>query len=134
VSRSRSLQIVLSAVLIVSVSLITSAQQVTGLSKHEMEIKRVVDTLSPGSEIRVIPIHGSQRSGAFVSSGPESFTFHDADDKTEVTLKYSDVRKIKQGYDSSSAKHNKRKGGIIAAVLVFGLLGGLIIAAANTKD
>jgi hypothetical protein len=82
----------------------------------------------------VIPIPGLERSGAFVSSRPESFSFHDADDKTDVTLKYLDVRKIKRGYDSSSAKYNKRKGGIIAAVLVFGLLGLLIIAAVNTKD
>jgi hypothetical protein len=133
-SKFGPLHTVVSALLIVSVSLTASAQQVSGLSKQAAEVKRVADSLSPGSKIRVIPVDSPERSGTFVSSGPESFTFHDVEARADVTLKYSDVRKIKQEYNSSTGKHNKRKGGIIAAVLVFGLLGGLIIAAANSKD
>lgn len=133
-SKFNSLQTIVSALLIVSVWLAASEQQVSGLSKRAAEVKRVANSLSPGSQIRVIPINGPERSGVFVSSGEESFTFRDADGKIDITLKYSDVRKIKQEYNSSTGKHNKRKGGIIAAVLVFGLLGGLVIAAANTKD
>jgi len=117
--------------------LTTGAQQVSGLSRQAAGIKRIADTLSPGSRISVIPIHGAERYGAFVSNDPESFTFHDVDDKTDVTLKYSEVRKLKQGYggyNSISGKHTDRKHGVIAVVVVLGIIGGLLIAVTQAKN
>jgi len=129
---------VMSALLIVFIPLTTSAQQVSVLSKQAAEIKRKTDTLSPGSRISVIPIHGAERFGKFISSDSESFTFHDVDDKTDVALKYSEVRKLKQGYggyNSVSGKHTDRKRGIIVAVVIMGVVLGVLIGAlATAKD
>ena len=94
--------------------------------------------MSPGSRISVIPFHGAERFGAFVSNGSESFRFHDVDDKTDVTLKYSDVRKLKQGvggYNSVSGKHIDRKREIIVAGVILGVLFGVLFGAlATAKD
>ncbi len=134
---SRFLHTVVSALLIVSIPLTTSAQQASGLSKQAAGIKRVADKLSPGSRISVIPFQGAERFGEFISNNSESFTFHDVDDKTEVTLKYFEARKLKRGYggyNSFSGKHTDRKRATIAVVVVLGVIGGVIAAAAMAKD
>ena len=137
-SRSRFLHAVVSVLLIVSIPVTAAAQQASGLSRRAAGIKRIADTLSPGSRISVIPFHGAERFGAFISNGSESFTFHDVDDKTDVTLKYSDVRKFKQGvggYNSVSGKHIDRKREIIVAGVILGVLFGVLFGAlATAKD
>jgi hypothetical protein len=88
------------------------------------------------SRISVIPFHGAERYGTFVSNDSESFTFHDIDDKTDVTLKHSDVRKLKQGYggyNSISGKHTDRKRGIIGAVVIVGVVFGVLFGALATE-
>ena len=136
-SRFWLLRTLVSAFLMVSIPLTTAAQQASGLSRQAAGIKRIADTLSLGSKISVIPFHGAERFGAFVSNGSESFTFHDIDDKTDVTLKYSDVRKLKQGYggyNSVSGKHTDRKHAVIAIVVVLGIIGGLLVAVTQAKN
>jgi hypothetical protein len=137
-SRFKFLHTLVSALLVISISTTTSAQRVSGLSRQAAGIKRIADTLSPGSRISVIPFHGAERYGTFVSNDSESFTFHDIDDKTDVTLKHSDVRKLKQGYggyNSISGKHTDRKRGIIVAVVIVGVVFGVLFGAlAKEKD
>ena len=129
---------VISSLLIALIPLTTTAQQASALSKQAAEIKRVADNLDPGSRISVIPFHGAERFGEFISSGSESFTFHDVDDKTDLTLKYSEVRKLKHGYggyNSVSGKHTDRKRGIIVAAVIMGVVLGVLIGAlATAKD
>lgn len=128
---------VLAALLISSLALTSSAQQVAFLEKKAAAVKRKADTLSPQAHISVLRIHAAEQHGNFLSSGPEDFTFYDVDRKAEVTLKYADVRKIKDGYDgynSIQGRHTDRTKATIVVVAVIAALGALIGAAASAKN
>ena len=119
------------------VTLTSSAQQAAPLSKQAAAIKRKADTLTPRAPISVIPIHAEEEYGNFVSGNAEGFTFYDVDRKTEVTLKYADVRKIKDGYggyNSIRGRHTDRTKAIIVVVAVTVALGALIGAVAAAKN
>lgn len=134
----RFLPKVLAALLISTLALTSSAQQVGSLSKKAASVKRKAEALTPHAPISVIRIHAEEEYGNFVSCGEESFTFYDVDSKTEVTLKYADVRKIKDGYGGYSSirgRHTDRTKGVIVTIAVIGgVLGILIGAAATAKD
>jgi hypothetical protein len=133
----RLLSRTLVALLISSLALTSSAQQVTPLSKLAAEVKRKVDTLSLHSPISVIPKQGEEEFGDFLSRDAEGFTFYDVDRKTEVSFKYADVRKIKDGYggyNSTRGRHTDHTKTIIIVVAVVGALGALIGAAASAKN
>jgi hypothetical protein len=135
-SRFRFLQIVVSAILMVAIPSTSTAQQVSDLSKQAAGIKRIADTLSPGSRISVIPIQGVERFGKFVSSDQEGFTFHDVDDKIDVTIKYSEVRKLKKGYggyNTISGRHTDRRSGIIVVGVILGVVFGVLFGALVTS-
>lgn len=127
----------LAGLLISLLALTTSAQQVAPLSKKAAEVKRKAETLSPNSAISVIPTHGEEEYGNFLSSGAEELTFYDVDRKTEVTVKYAEIKKIKNGYsgyNSVHGRHTDRTKVVIAVVAVAGVLGALIGAAASAKN
>jgi hypothetical protein len=127
----------LAGLLISVLALTTSAQQVAPLSKKAAEVKHKAETLSPHSAISVIPIHGEEEYGNFLSSGTDELTFYDIDRKTEVTLKYAEIRKIKDGYggyNSVRGRHTDRTKVAIVVVAVAGALGALIGAAASAKN
>jgi hypothetical protein len=108
-----------------------SAQQPPSLSKRANEIKAKVEKLSPQAHISVIPIQGDEEFGKFLSSDQESFTFHDIDRKTDVSLKYEEVKKVKNGYGGYNAivgRHvDPTKNRVVIAAVV-GVLVGLIVA------
>jgi hypothetical protein len=117
----------LAAFLISILALISNAQQPTPLSKKEAAIKRKVDQLAPRAPISVVPINSQEEYGQFVSSNQEGFTFYDADRKAEVTLKYAEVCKIKNGYGGYNAaqqRHTDRTKTIVIVLAVVGALGG----------
>jgi hypothetical protein len=127
----------LAGLLISLLALTTSAQQVAPLSKKAAEVKRKAETLSPHSAISVIPIHGEEEYGNFLSSGTDELTFYDIDRKTEVTLKYAEIQKIKDGYggyNSVRGRHTDRTKVVIVVLAVAGALGALIGAAASAKN
>ena len=133
----RLLSRILAALLISSLALTSSAQQVTPLSKKAAEVKRKADTLSLHSPMSVIPKQGEEEYGNFLSSDAEGFTFYDVDRKTEVSFKYVDVRKIKAGYggyNSIRGKHTDQTKTIIIVVAVVGAIGALIGLAASAKN
>ena len=129
---SRSVAVLLTAVLCVT----ADAQQVPVLSKSAQAIKRKADGLTPSSPISVVPVHGEEEFGEFISRDQESLTFHDIDRKIDVTFKYSEIRKLKSGYGgpSASGRHTDRKKAIVIAVIVVGVLGALIAAAAAARN
>lgn len=125
------------ALLIVAVAMTASAQQSPTLSDRAKMIKRKADSLSPRSPISVIPIHGSEEFGDFLSNDQEGFTFQDIDRRTEVTLRYTEVRKLKKGhggYNFTRSRHTDRTTGIIVTAVVLGALGGIIWAAAAARN
>ena len=73
----------------------------------------------------------------FLSRDQEGFTFRDIDSKIDVTMKYSEVRKLKNGYggyNSIKGRHTDRTKAIVVTVAVLGALGALIGAAAAAKN
>lgn len=127
----------LAAFLISILALTSNAQQLAPLAKKEAAIKRKVDQLAPHAPISVVPINSQEEYGRFVSSNQEGFTFYDVDRKAEVTLKYVEVRKIKNGYGGYNAfqqRHTDRTKSMLIVLAVAAALGGLIAAAATAKN
>ncbi|MGA9670631.1 MAG: hypothetical protein WBQ94_15580 [Terracidiphilus sp.] len=128
---------ILAALLIFFMALTCSAKQATPLPKEADAVKRKADTLTAHAPISVIPVHAEEEYGNFISSDAEEFTFYDVDRKAEVTLKYADVRKIKDGYggyNSIRGRHTDRTKATIVVVAVIGALGALIGAVAASKN
>jgi hypothetical protein len=136
-----SIKIMLSRViaifLIAAVALSSSAQQGPSLSKKAEAIKRKVESLAPHAPISVIPVQGPEQFGQFLSKDQEGFTFRDVDRNIDVTRKYSEVRKVKNGYggyNSAQGRHTDHTKGIVISAIVIGALGALIGAAAAAKN
>lgn len=112
------------------------AQSSPTVSKQTAAVIQKVGHLTPQAPISVIPINGEEEFGQFLSSDVQNFTFYDVDQKANVTLKYEEVKKIKDGYGGyNSTVHghvDRRKSWIVVAV-VFGGLAVLIGAAASAK-
>lgn len=82
-------------------------------------------------------IHAEEEYGDFVSSDQQGFTFYDVDRKAEVTLKYAEARKIKEGYggyNSVQQRHTDRTKTLLIVLAVAGALGALIGAVAAAKN
>ena len=116
---------ILAAVLILTLAWTSSAQQVPPLSKRAAAIRQNVERLPPNAEITVVPIHGQKDYGTIVSHDQESFTLYDIDRKANVTLKYADVKGIKDGYrgrKSFTTRHPQLKRGIIVTTIAMGVM------------
>jgi hypothetical protein len=128
---------VLAAFLVVTITVTASAQQAPVLPKKALAIKHKIDSLSPHAPISLIPVQGKEAFGEFLSRDAEGFTFRDIDQKTDVTLKFVDVRKVKDGYggyNSAKGRHTDRTKALIITAVVVGGLGALIGAAAAAKN
>lgn len=128
---------ILALVLMLVVPWTTCAQQAGVNPRQAAAVKRKIDTLAPNAPISVIPRRSREEYGNFVSKNADSFTFYDIDLKSEVTFKYVDVRKVKNGYggcNSIQKRHTDRTKTVIIVIAVMGALGGLIAAAASAKN
>jgi len=113
-----------------------NAQQSSTLSAQAAAIKATVEKLTAQTKITVTPLNGHERFGKYLSSDQATFTFYDVDQKLDTTLRYEDAKKIKTGYgghNSVTKRHTNHTHGIIAGVIVAGVLIALIVAAANLK-
>ncbi len=123
----------LAATLAVVTTLPTTAQQPPSPSKHEAAVRRKVDQLSPQARISVIPFNSHEEFGTFVSKNQEGFTFNDVDSKAQVTFRYADVRKVKDGYggyNNLTHTHVDRQRGIIVTLFLAGTIAAVLIGAA----
>jgi hypothetical protein len=97
------------------------------------EIQTKISHISPNAPISVIPLHGEEVFGDFVSSDRESFTFYDVDHKVNTTLRYEEVKKIKNGYGGYNRlrqRHTDPTRRKIGIALGIGLIAGLILGVA----
>jgi hypothetical protein len=127
----------LSALLAFTLVLTSGAQQMTPLSKREAAIKHKTDSLAAGAHISVIRFHEDEAFGNFASNNQEGFTFHDVDLNADVTLKYAEVKKIKDGYGGfnfATQRHVDRTKNFVIVAIVVGALGAVIAAAAMAKN
>ncbi len=116
---------------------VQSAGAQAPLSKNAERASRKAGSLARNAPISVVRIHADEEFGTFVSRDAETFTFYDIDRKAEVTLRYVEVKKIKDGYggyNHARGRHTDRTHGLIAACVVLGLIGGLLVAVAAAKD
>ena len=127
----------IAALLILCLTATANGQQSPALSKHAEMVKRKIGNLAPNAHISVIKVQGEEQYGNFQSGDTLSFTFLDVDRHENVTLRYEDVRKIKNGYGGENSLHRKHTDhtkAIIITVVVLGVLGGVIAAAAAAKN
>jgi len=127
----------IAALLIFCLPATASGQRSPALSKHAETVKRKVDQLAPNAPISVIRVQGEEQYENFQSGDNLSFTFLDIDRHENVTLRYEEVRKIKNGYggvNSLHQKHTDRTKALIITAVVLGVLGGLIAAVAVAKN
>lgn len=108
---------------------VSHAQQ--PLSKRATEVKEKVAKFKLNQHISVIPIQGHEEFGSFLSSTTDGFTFHDIDQKIDVTFKFEEVKKVKNGYGGYNHIHHrhvdKDRNRIVAAIFA-GVLIGLVVA------
>jgi hypothetical protein len=112
------------------------AQQGPTLSKRAEGVKNKVIALAPNDRISVIPLQDQEEYGTLLSHDEDAFTFYDVDRKANVTLRYTDVRKVKSGYGGYSSvtrRHTDHTKAVVIALIVVGVLGGVIGAAAASK-
>ena len=127
----------IAALLIFCLTATVNGQQSPALSKHAETVKRKVGQLAPNAPISVIRVWGEEQYGSFQSEDNLSFTFLDIDRHENVTLRYEEVQKIKNGYGGVNTLHQKHTDhtkAIIITVVVLGVLGGVIAAAATAKN
>lgn len=122
--------------LVFTLSSQASLSQAPSLTKKQLAVRQKAQSLSPQAPISVLEIGAPEEFGTFISSSDESFVFYDVDRKANVALKYSDVRKIKDGYggyNSARGRHTDHTKAIVITLVVIGALGAIIGAAAATK-
>lgn len=123
--------------LILSTAGFSYAQQAPSLSSRASEVKKKADQLSAGAHISVIKIQGKEQYGQFQSDDDEGFTFFDVDRNQNFTLRFEEVRTIKDGYggrNSLHQSHTDRRKVIIVTCVTLGVIGGIIAAAASAKN
>jgi hypothetical protein len=124
--------------LVVLLSLVVSgtAQQTGTLSKTAAAVKQKAESLAPQAAITVVRKDTEEEFGTFVSNDAGSFTLYDVDLKRNVTLQYSEVNKIKDGYggyNSFQHRHTDRTKNLVIVAVVLGGLAALIAVAAASK-
>jgi hypothetical protein len=115
---------------------VSSFGQGAALPKRALAVKHKIEALAPNAPISVVPLQAPEEYGTFVSRDDESFTFHDVDSKANVTMRYLDVRKVKDGYggyNTATGRHTDHTKAVIVSLVVAGVLGGLIGAVAAAK-
>jgi len=128
-------QLILFALICVLAAGNVNAQQPPVASKQVSEVKAKVGKLSPQAHISVIPNQGEEEFGRFVSSDQEGFVFYDIDRKMNVSLKYEEVRKIRNGYggyNSIARRHTDHHRAMVTVVVVAVGLAVLVIAGARS--
>jgi hypothetical protein len=111
------------------------AQQPPSLSRTAAKVKAKVERLTPQDHISVIPLQGEEEFGSFLSDDPQQFTFYDIDQKRNVSLRYEDVRKVKDGYggyNPLARKHTDHTRAVVVGVVFAVVLGTLTIFAARS--
>ena len=119
-----------------TVSFQASLSQAPALTKKQLAVRQKAQGLSPQAPISVVEIGAPEEFGTFISSNDEGFVFYDVDRKANVILKYSDVKKIKDGYggyNSVQGRHTDHTKAIVITLVVIGTLGAIIGAAAAAK-
>jgi hypothetical protein len=130
-------RLLLVLLLVFTLAVQSAGAQAAPLTKNAERVSRKAGSLVRNAPISVVRIHADEEFGTFVSSDKEAFTFYDIDRKAEVTLRYVEVKKIKDGYGGYNhvrGRHTDRTHGLIAACVVLGLIGGLLVAVATAKD
>jgi hypothetical protein len=125
----------LCVLLLCSVTAMNCEAQQAAPAATKVDALRVrVGRLSQGAPISVVRVHADEEYGKFGAAGQDDFTFYDVDLKKDVTLRYGEVKKVKDGYGGYNTvrhRHTDRTKAVVIGILVLGVLGAVVIAAAR---
>jgi len=127
----------IAALLFAALTLTTTAQQIAPISKQEAAVRKKAGSLALQAPITVVPLHAPEEFGTFTGRDAQGITFYNIDSRTAVTLPYSEIRRIKNGYGGYNGiqhRHVDRTQTYIVVGCVAAALGGLIAAAAMAKN
>lgn len=122
--------------LAISLAVTSPAQQGPLPSKSALAAKRKIERMHQNDRLSVVSLQAQEEFGTLISCDQVGFTFYDVDSKTNATLKYSDIKVIKEGYggyNSVRNRHTDHTKAIVISLVVVGALAGLIAAAAASK-
>lgn len=127
----------IAALLLATLTLATTAQQIAPISKREAAIRQKAASLALEAPISVVPLHAPEEFGTFSGRDAQGITFYDIDSKLTVSLPYSEIRKIKNGYGGYNGIHHRhvdRTHDYIAIAAVAGVIAGLLLALVMAKN
>lgn len=113
---------------------VSSAQQTKPLSQHGAKIKRQVDGLTPGEEISVIRIRGSELFATFTSENADSFVCENVDAHVTVHLTFDEVGKVKRGYGSFNTLRQKHTDHVVGILAGAAVIGGIFVVLLVAKS
>lgn len=129
-------RILIVCVLTTGTTVTSVTQQAPATSKTAAAVKYKVEGLAPRAHITVMRTGAPEEFGDFISHTQDGFTFYDVDQTQNVTLKYDEVKKVKDGYGGYNpirGRHTDRSKGLIIALVTIGVLGAVIGAAVTAK-
>jgi hypothetical protein len=72
------------------------------MSKDTAAVKRKVNSLPVGDKISIIRQGGPEVFATFISEETDGFTSHDVDTDINVHLAFTEVKKVKDGYGTTT--------------------------------
>jgi hypothetical protein len=104
----------------------------------EAKARENVSKIGLHGDITVYMPDGQEYYGAVSRIGTDDFSVDEVDQRREVTLKYSDVKKVRSGYGSGRAINGRRihptKRLWVMVAVVGGLLTLVLVAVASDKS
>ena len=101
------------------------------------KVKEKVNALGIGHRVTVVLRNGNEYYGALGESGDDGFELSEVDLNQKITIAYSDVKKVRNGFGNPNKFNGKRwhPGWHIAGLLtVIGLTVALAVAGATARD
>jgi hypothetical protein len=101
------------------------------------KVKEKVNALGIGHRVTVVLRNGNEYYGALGESGDDAFELSEVDLNQKITIAYSDVKKVRNGFGNPNKFNGKRwhPGWHIAGLLtVIGLTVALAVAGATARD
>ena len=101
------------------------------------KVKEKVKDFGIGHRVTVVLRNGNEYYGALGESGDDAFELSEVDLNQKITIAYSDVKKVRNGFGNPNKFNGKRwhPGWHIAGLLtVIGLTVALAVAGATARD
>jgi hypothetical protein len=121
-----------------SLALLLGTGTATGQSRQADKIHQQVDKIGVLGNITVSAAGGQEYYGSVSRIGPNDFSINEVDRRREITLRYSEVQRVRASYGTtrniSGKRIHPRTKLIVFLAVVGGLLTLVFVAVASDKS